>query len=91
MMPVMPTVRAEPTNPVHSVLHHHQEAEGGTVGVHVPCCVFAVIIIVGVFQVIRQLIGRKQAEIRQERPGLACFSKEVTQIPIREIPGVCKW
>ena len=61
-------------------------------GVHVPCCVFAVIIITFVvFQVIRQLIGRKQAEIRQERPGLACFSKEVTQIPIREIPGVCKW
>lgn len=39
-------------------------------------------------EVVRQLIGRKQAEIRQERPGISCFTKDLPQIHIREIPGV---
>ena len=42
-------------------------------------------------QVVRQLISRKQAEIRQVRSGLTCFSDGRTQVEIKDIPGVCEW
>ena len=43
------------------------------------------------WQVIRQLISQKQAEIRQKRPGLTCFERGTTKMDIKDIPGVCKY
>ena len=40
------------------------------------------------FQIIKKLIERKQAQIRKVYPGLSCFKEGVRQIPIESIPGI---
>ena len=39
---------------------------------------------------IRQLIERKQSEIRKIHPGLSCFNQGVRRIEIHDIPGISK-
>jgi len=39
-------------------------------------------------EVIRQLIERKQAEIRKVHSGLTCFSQGIPRIDIQDIPGI---
>ena len=40
------------------------------------------------FQIIKELIKRKQEQLQKVYPGLSCFKDGVRQIPIESIPGV---
>jgi len=45
-------------------------------------------VVIGLLQIIKKLIERKQAQIRKVYPGLSCFKDGVRQIPIDSIPGI---
>lgn len=87
-------MRAEPQDPLHGAVPHHQTTEGGRCppprGSGSLLFLFAARAAEPwtCEQIIKKLIERKQSQIRKVYPGLTCFKEGVRQIPVESIPGI---